>query len=96
LFLVLTSYRVEFEVDDPRVEAHRAFLREQAAAGLVLVSGPRNPRVGGVTLFNVNSSEELNELLSQDTMRQAGMVDDEIIEFNVAIAADERQLAPGA
>jgi uncharacterized protein YciI len=94
VFLVLTSYRVTFEPDDPRVQAHRGFLREQAAAGRVLVSGPRHPRTGGVTVFNVETVDELQDLLGRDTMRQAGMIDDEIIEFNAVIAADERRLDP--
>ncbi len=90
MFLVLTTYRVEFELDDPRVEAHRQFLRDQAAQGRVLLSGPRNPRTGGVTVFDVETEAELRGILSQDTMRQADMIDDQIFEFSAVIAA-ERQ-----
>jgi uncharacterized protein YciI len=94
VFVVMMKYLVEFELDDPRVEAHRRFLRDQAAAGRVVVSGPRVPRVGGLTVFNVPTTEELHELLQQDPMRQARMIEDEIVEFVATVAADEQLLDP--
>jgi uncharacterized protein YciI len=92
LFVVMMKYLVEFELDDPRVEAHRQFLRDQATAGRVVVSGPRVPRVGGLTVFNVESQDELQELLAQDAMRKAGMIEDEIVEFTATVAAHEEYL----
>lgn len=92
MFLVLTKYRVEFEPDDPRVEAHRQFLRDHAAHGRVLLSGPRTPPTGGVTVFDIDTEEELRALLAHDTMRQAGMIDDEIVEFSAVISAEPHHL----
>lgn len=92
LFVVIMKYLVEFELDDPRVEAHRQFLREQAVAGRVVVSGPRVPRVGGLTVFNVQSEDELRALLEQDAMRKAEMIEDEIIEFTASVAAYDELL----
>jgi uncharacterized protein YciI len=94
MFVVLTRYLRAFELDDPHLLAHRKFLSDQAAAGRVLVSGPRNPRVGGLTLYDMSSESDLQELLSQDPMRIAGMLESEIIEFTATIAADSRHLDP--
>ena len=94
MFIVLTRYREKFDPDDPHVKAHRDFLRAHAAAGRVVVSGPRNPRVGGATIYNVPTEQELRALLAQDPMHVAGMVDDEIVDFVATVAADEQHLDP--
>lgn len=96
MFVVITRYLVDFEPDDPRVDAHRKFLGEHAAAGRVLVSGPRTPRVGGLTVYDVPSENELSQLLSQDPMRISGMLETETFEFTATIASDNRHLDPSA
>ncbi len=94
LFIVVMKYLTDFELDDPHVEGHRQFLRDLAANGQVVVSGPRRPRVGGVTLFDVDTRPELDELLARDPMRKAEMIEDEIFEFVATIASDEQLLDP--
>ena len=94
MFIVLTRYRYEFTPDDPRVRAHQEWLRAHAAAGRVVISGPRNPRVGGATVYNVPTEPELRALLTEDPMHAAGMVDDEIVDFVATVAADEQYLDP--
>jgi hypothetical protein len=42
----------------------------------------------------MSSESDLQELLSQDPMRIAGMLESEIIEFTATIAADSRHLDP--
>jgi uncharacterized protein YciI len=94
MFVVMTRYLMEFDPADPHVQEHRKFLSEQAAAGRVVLSGPRNPRLGGLTVYDMPSESDLQQLLSKDPMRIAGMLETEIFEFTATIAADSRHLDP--
>jgi uncharacterized protein YciI len=51
--VVLIRYRRPFEEVEPVLEAHRAYLRGLKADGLLLASGPMQPRIGGVLLLRV-------------------------------------------
>ncbi|HEY0931892.1 MAG TPA: YciI family protein [Gemmatimonas sp.] len=51
--LALIRYRRPFEEVAPHVDEHRAYLRELKAQGLLIASGPFDPRSGGGLLLRV-------------------------------------------
>lgn len=55
--IALIRYRKPFDEIAPFVDEHRTYLRTLKADGRLLVSGPIDPRVGGVLLLRVPDEE---------------------------------------
>ena len=51
--IAIIRYRRPFEEVEPMLEVHRAYLRELQAKGILLASGPFEPRFGGGVLLRV-------------------------------------------
>ncbi len=86
MYLVLMNYVKPLSVIDELLPAHREFLEANYRAGLFLVSGPREPRSGGVILARAGSREELAKVLEQDPFVREGAATCEIIEFKATRA----------
>ncbi|HCT64763.1 MAG TPA: GTP cyclohydrolase [Lachnospiraceae bacterium] len=63
------------------LEEHIAFLDRHYKAGKFVCSGRKNPRTGGVILFNSKDEAEMEEIISQDPFNINGIANYEIIEF---------------
>ncbi|ALE91648.1 hypothetical protein AOC05_03695 [Arthrobacter alpinus] len=75
IFAVEYVYGPEAEAE--RTEhrpAHRAWLVEQAAADVVLASGPYGDGAGALLIFQAPDEATLNEILKQDPMNLGGGV----------------------
>ena len=81
MFIVLVKYVKPLAVIDGLLPEHRKFLEENYRAGLFLVSGPREPRDGGIILAQAGSREELAKVLARDPFVIQGAAECEIIEF---------------
>jgi uncharacterized protein YciI len=55
--IAIIRYRKPFEDIAPVVDEHRAYLRSLQADGLLLASGPLDPRFGGALLLRVPDAE---------------------------------------
>lgn len=86
MYLVLMNYVKPLEVIDELLPAHRKFLEENYRAGLFLVSGPREPRTGGVILAQCGGKADLARVLEQDPFVSQGAATFEIIEFKATRA----------
>ena len=86
MYLVLVNYGKPLSVIDELLPAHREFLEANYRSGLFLVSGPREPRSGGVILARAGSREELAKVLKQDPFVREGAATCEIIEFKATRA----------
>ncbi|AIQ66121.1 hypothetical protein PSTEL_26410 [Paenibacillus stellifer] len=82
MFIVLLTYTAPIERIDELLEEHRAFLRTQYDGGRFLVSGPRNPRTGGVIVAKGESREELLKVLENDPFYREGAASYELVSFN--------------
>jgi uncharacterized protein YciI len=60
--LMIVRYRRPIEEIEAVTEAHRAYLRTLQAQGILLASGPMDPRNGGVVLFRVQDANPLTDL----------------------------------
>ena len=81
MYLVLMNYVKPLEVIDELLPAHRKFLEDNYQKGLFLLSGPREPRSGGIVLAQCGSRWELAAVLEQDPFVTEGAATYEIIEF---------------
>jgi len=88
VFLVLIRYvRPIDEVDAVR-PAHRVFLQEQYRAGLLVCSGPRTDRTGGVLLAPSGDRAAVDAMCVADPYARAGVAVHEVIEFDCLSHAD--------
>lgn len=82
MFVVKITYLVALDEIDKYVQSHRDFLDEYYKKGLFLVSGPMNPRVGGIIVANGKDKDALMAVLENDPYNKAGIANYEVIEFS--------------
>lgn len=81
MFLVLSRYLKSTEDVDRVLPEHRAFLDRHYASGEFIVSGPMEPRVGGVILTADMPRIRLDTLMAQDPFVREEISSYEIVEF---------------
>ena len=82
MFIILLSYKKPLDIIDKFLVEHRAFLDDCYKKNLLLASGPRNPRTGGVIISQLSEKQQLLELIEQDPFIINDLVDYEIIDFS--------------
>jgi len=87
MFIVSLTY-TDIPGVDALLEPHRVFLREYYGRGMFLMSGRQVPRTGGIILANAETRAELEAVLAQDPLKQAGVALYEITEFVPTMTAD--------
>jgi len=81
-FLVEINYLVPAETIGETVVEHRAFLQTGYDRGLLLISGPRVPRTGGVVIARAGSLQEIQEFFRDDPYQQKGLAAYTFTEFD--------------
>jgi len=81
-FLILITYKVELTVINSLLAQHREFLQTGYNQDLLLMSGPENPRTGGVVIAKANSLEEIKTFFSNDPYYQNNAAEYDFREFN--------------
>jgi uncharacterized protein YciI len=87
MFIVSLTYTAPLEQIDAHVAAHRAYLAEQYARGVFLMSGRKVPREGGIIIAQGISRAELEALIQQDPFHQANVARYDIVEFAPTMTA---------
>lgn len=82
MFIVSLDYLVPLEVVDQHLAAHRAYLEEAYTQHMLIASGPKNPRDGGVFLSQLKDRAQLEAWLAKDPFQINGIAKYTIIEFN--------------
>ena len=80
--IALIRYRRPLDEVLTVLEAHRAYLRELQSEGLLLASGPMDPRTGGALLLRVPDDAvhaTLDRIRDDDPYTRAGMAQYELI-----------------
>ena len=88
MFIVTLTYTAPLERIDAFLEAHRAWLEGLYARGLMLMSGRKEPRDGGILIAHAASRAELESVLRDDPFQQAGVARYEITEFVPTMTAE--------
>lgn len=81
MFLVMLTYKKSLVEVDKYLAEHRAFLEEGYKKDFFIVSGPKNPRIGGIIISQLKNREQLENILKQDPFTIHEITDYEIIEF---------------
>ena len=81
MFLIYLTYKKPLTVVDQFLTAHREFLEQGYERDYFIVSGPREPRVGGIILSQLKDKEKLQQIIQQDPFYINGIADYEIIPF---------------
>lgn len=89
MYLVSLTYLKPLSEIELFLEAHRAFLVEQYAAGAFLLSGPKDPRTGGVILAVEMAPECLQAILEQDPFKINEVASYEVQRF-VPVMTDKK------
>ena len=89
--IALIRYRRPFEEALTVSDAHRAYLLGLKERGLVLASGPLDPRTGGVLLLRVpdeGAREMLDRIRDEDPYTKTGMAQYELLPWAPNIGAE--------
>jgi len=90
--IAIVRYRKPLEEVLKVVEEHRAYLRELKTQGLLLASGPLDPRNGGALLLKVpdgNVLASLDALRDGDPFVKAGVAQYELLPWAVNIGLED-------
>lgn len=81
MFIVNLVYKKPIAEVEKYVAVHRKFLDDGYKNNYFLVSGPKNPRSGGIIVSMLNDKKKLQELMQQDPFFIHEIADYEITEF---------------
>ena len=81
MFLVLITYKKSLDEIDRYLIGHHDFLDAGYKNNYFIVSGPKNPRTGGIIISQLGNREQLEQILNSDPFKTHDAADYEIIEF---------------
>lgn len=81
-FVVEIAFTAEFSRIEPIVPDHRTFLQTGYDRGWLLMSGPQNPRVGGIVIARAPTKADLEAFFREDPYAHAGVATYRFTEFN--------------
>ncbi len=81
-FLVFINYKVPVDQLGETVQQHRDFLQTGYERGWLLMSGPRNPKTGGIVVARAPSQADLVDFFKDDPYKILGLADHEFLEFD--------------
>ena len=90
--LAIIRYRIPLEEVLAHYEAHRAYLQGLKAQGLLVASGPLEPRYGGALLLRVPDDAveaTLDAVRDGDPYWQAGVGQYELLAWNVRTGRED-------
>ncbi len=90
--IAIIRYRKPFDDIAPHVDEHRAYLRELQAAGVLLASGPFDPRNGGGLLLRVPDTDTLaalDTIRDNDPFTKRGLAQYELLPWAPVIGKDK-------
>ncbi|HUO60200.1 MAG TPA: YciI family protein [Candidatus Acidoferrales bacterium] len=90
--IVLIRYRVPLEEVAKVTEEHRAYLRELKQNGVLLASGPLDPRSGGALLLRVPDADvraALDRVRDGDPFWKKGLANYELIPWAPVIGKED-------
>jgi uncharacterized protein YciI len=90
--LAIVRYRKPLEEVLKVVDAHRAYLHDLKAKGLLLASGPLDPRSGGALLLRVPDVAALDAIRDEDPFIKTGCAQYELLPWlpNIGVEGLDR------
>lgn len=90
--IAIIRYRRPLEEIAEVTDRHRAYLRELKNAGVLVASGPMDPRAGGILLLRVpddDADAALDRVRDDDPYVTFGLAQYELIGWNVGIGKED-------
>lgn len=90
--MILVRYRAATEKVEQVTPEHRAYLRGLKDKGVVVASGPMNPRTGGMILVRVpddNAAATLDQLRNNDPFFQQGIANYELVQWKLTMGQED-------
>lgn len=80
-FIIEITYKVPFEKLSDLVGEHRKFLDEGYKSKLLLLSGPQNPKTGGIVIARAEDEKEIKEFFRNDPYNLNNVAEYRFIEY---------------
>jgi uncharacterized protein YciI len=89
--VAVIRYRAPVEQVIVYQDPHRAYLRDLKAKGVLIASGPCNPRFGGILLLRVGDDDfkALDAIRDSDPFVQNGVAQYELLGWNPVIGKED-------
>lgn len=84
MFVLISRFQRPLDEINRSFTLHSAWVQRQYEAGRFLVSGRRDPAIGGIVVARASSEQELREVLTTDPYQQRGLAEYEIFAFEAA------------
>ncbi len=81
-FIIELTYTVSFDELQAALPEHRTFLNAGYELGRVLVSGPQEPKTGGIIVARAPGLDDLKAYFAEDPLQKKGLAVYRFIEFN--------------
>lgn len=81
MFIINVKYTGTIEAIDQHLIAHRDFLESNYQKGLLLASGPQNPRTGGIIIALGNDRQAVETMIQHDPFFTEKLAEYAITEF---------------
>lgn len=88
LFVCLVHYTKPLEEVSKKVEQHRTYLKKGYECGVLLASGPRIPKDGGIIIGKFSSKDEALRFSESDPYVLHNVARYEIFEFEPLLHSD--------
>ncbi len=80
-FLISLQYTKPLEDVVENTPDHRAYLKTKYDEGILLFSGPRVPRTGGVLFARAEETSTIDAMIANDPFKIRGVADYEVVEI---------------
>ncbi len=84
MFVLLSRFQQPLDEINRYLAPHSEWVEQHYASGRFLVSGRRDPWVGGVIVARAESEQEIQEVLATDPLQQFGLAVYEVVAFGPA------------
>jgi uncharacterized protein YciI len=81
MFVLISRFQRPFDEVNLSFASHSAWVQRQYESGRFLVSGRREPPIGGIIVARASSEQELREVLTTDPYRLKRLAEYEIFAF---------------
>lgn len=82
LFVILVKYEADLARIDEALARHRAFLQTGYDSGILLASGPQNPRTGGIIIGQFSDKSAAEDFTRGDPYYKENLASYTILEFS--------------
>lgn len=89
MFILTLNYIKPLEGVEEFLQAHRQFLDKYYQKQKFLLSGPQEPRTGGVILCHCHNKEEVQKIILEDPFYTNQVAEYDITEFYPVKASDD-------